>query len=88
MIWKFFSNPIICLDGDQSGQNAAIRIAEKLFPLINEENKIYFSILPDETDPDDFIKKNGKDHFLNFFKKKQIIQTYIWTYYLNKIRSK
>ena len=71
LIWKFFSNPIICLDGDQSGQNAAIRIAERLFPLINEENKIYFSILPDETDPDDYIRKNGKDHFLSFLQKKR-----------------
>ena len=85
MIWKFFSNPIICLDGDQSGQNAAIRIAERLFPLINEENKIYFSILPDETDPDDYIRKNGKDHFLSFLQKKEIIQSYIWTYYLKRI---
>ena len=36
MVWKFFSNPIICLDGDESGQRAAIRIAEKLFSVINE----------------------------------------------------
>ena len=42
LIWKFFSNPIICLDGDQSGQKAALRIAERLFPYINEENKIFF----------------------------------------------
>ena len=33
LIWKFFSNPIICLDGDPSGQNAALRIAEKLFSI-------------------------------------------------------
>ena len=46
LIWKFFNNPIICLDGDESGQTAALRIAEKLFPLINEKNKIFFSILP------------------------------------------
>jgi DNA primase len=46
LIWKFFQNPIICLDGDQSGQNAALRIAEKLLMLINENDKIYFSILP------------------------------------------
>ena len=45
LIWKFFSNPIVCLDGDQSGQNAALRIAERLFPLISENNKIYFSKL-------------------------------------------
>ena len=44
-IWKFFSNPVICLDGDQSGQNAALRIAQRLFPIINDENKIYFSAI-------------------------------------------
>ena len=42
LIWKFFSNPIICLDGDESGQKAALRIAEKLFPLINEKIKFIF----------------------------------------------
>ena len=46
LIWKFFNNPIICLDGDESGQTAALRIAEKLFPLINEKNKIFFSYCP------------------------------------------
>ena len=85
IIWKFFSNPIICLDGDQSGQSAALRIAEKLFSLISEENKIYFSIMPEGNDPDDFIKQNGKELFLSLLKEKQIIQTYIWNYYLNKI---
>ena len=85
IIWKFFSNPIICLDGDQSGQNAALRIAEKLFPLINEENKIFFSVMPDGNDPDDYIKKNGKENFLSFLKEKKIIQTHIWDYYLNKL---
>ncbi len=85
IIWNFFSNPIICLDGDQSGQNAALRIAEKLFPLINEDNKIFFSVLPDGNDPDDFIKTNGKEKFLSFLKHKKIIQRYIWDYYLDKL---
>ena len=85
IIWKFFSNPIICLDGDQSGQNAALRIAEKLFPLINEENKIYFSIMPEGNDPDDYIKEKGKEDFFSLLKEKQIIQLYIWNYYLKRI---
>ncbi len=83
LVWKFFSNPIICLDGDESGQKAAYRIAEKLFPFINEKNKIYFSIMPEGQDPDDYIKKNGKDSLLNLIKKKEIIQTFIWNYHLN-----
>ena len=85
LIWKFFSNPIICLDGDESGQKAAFRIAEKLLPLINEKNKIYFSIMPEGKDPDDYIKHNGKDGLLNLLKEKQIIQSYIWNYHLSKI---
>jgi len=85
LIWKFFSNPIVCLDGDESGQKAALRIAEKLFPLINEKNKIYFSIMPDGMDPDDYVKQKGKDALLNLLKEKEIIQSFIWNYHLSKI---
>jgi len=85
IIWKFFSNPIICLDGDKSGQDATLRIAEKLFPIINDENKIYFSIMPEENDPDDYIKQNGKENFLSLLRRKEIIQNYIWNYHLKKI---
>ena len=85
LIWKFFSKPILCLDGDQSGQAASLRIAEKLFPLIKENNKVFFSILPNGKDPDDYIKENGKDTFVNFLKQKKIIQSYIWDLYSEKI---
>ena len=85
LIWKFFSKPIICLDGDNSGQKAALRIAEKLFPLINEKNKIFFSILPEGKDPDDFIKQNGKESLLNLLKEKEVIQSFVWNFYLDKI---
>ena len=85
LIWKFFSSPVICLDGDQSGQSAALRIAEKLLPLINDNNKIYFSVMPRGEDPDDFIKKNGKDKFNEFLKSRKIIQSYIWDVYLSEV---
>ena len=85
LIWKFFSNPIVCLDGDESGRKAALRIAEKLFPFINEKNKIYFSIMPDGVDPDDFIKQNGRDGLINLLKEKEIIQSFIWDCYISKI---
>ncbi len=85
LIWKFFSNPIICLDGDESGQKAAFRIAEKLFPLINEKNKIFFSIMPEGKDPDDYIKQKGMDGLINLLKEKEIIQSFIWNYHISKI---
>ena len=66
-------------------KKAALRIAEKLFPFINETNKIYFSIMPEGNDPDDFIKKNTKDGFIKLLENKIVIQQYLWTHYLNKI---
>ena len=85
LVWKFYHNPIICLDGDDSGQKAALRIAEKLLPLINEQNKIYFSIMPDGKDPDDYIKQSGKQGLINLLQEKEIIQLFIWNYHLSKI---
>ena len=41
--------------------------------------------MPDGTDPDDFIKKNGKTGLINFLKQKEIIQSFIWNYHLSKI---
>ena len=87
LIWKFFSSPNLCLDGDESGQNAALRIAERFLPIINENNKLFFSILPKGEDPDDYVKKNGKDKFNDFLKQKKIIQSYIWDAYLSKVNT-
>tara|TARA_Y100001958_G_C21211373_1_gene537074 strand:+ start:60 stop:1841 length:1782 start_codon:yes stop_codon:yes gene_type:complete len=87
LIWKFFSDPIICLDGDKSGQQAAIRIAERLFSLLNSENKIFFTILEQGKDPDDIIKEKGKEGFLKFLENKTIIQSFIWQIYKEKVNT-
>jgi len=41
--------------------------------------------MPDGADPDDYIKHNGKEGLLNLLKEKEIIQSFIWNYYLSKI---
>ena len=85
LVWRFFSNPIISLDGDVSGQKASLRIAENIFPYISENKNIYFASLPVSTDPDDFIKKNGREEFLKLIKNKIDIKDYVWNKYLEKL---
>ena len=85
LIWKFFSNPILCLDGDVSGQRAALRIAESLLPHIKESNKIGFVTLSKGVDPDDFIKEKGKKAFVEFLTNKLSIEEFIWKNYLNNL---
>ena len=84
-IWKFFSNPIVCLDGDLSGQKAALRIAESLLPNIQENNKIWFVTLTKGMDPDDFLKEKGKEKFQELLTSKVSIEEFIWRIYLNNL---
>lgn len=53
---------IICYDGDKAGQEAALRSAE----LLEQEGcQVQVALLPEGSDPDDFIKIHGKDKFVN-----------------------
>ena len=78
LVWKFFKNPIICLDGDISGRKAAIRAAERLFPLMKPDYNIYFLTLPENLDPDTYINQKGRDSFVRFSETKIEIQDFIW----------
>ena len=85
LIWKFFKNPIICLDGDNSGKKAAVRAAERLFPLIRPDSNIYFLTLPENLDPDGYINQKGKEAFLKFSESKIDIQNFIWNSYYEQV---
>ena len=85
LIWRFFKKPIICLDGDISGQKAALRAAERLFPLMKPDFNIYFLSLPENLDPDSYINEKGKEAFVNFSKSKIEIQDFIWDSYYQEI---
>ncbi len=85
LIWKFFSYPIVCLDGDSSGQKAALRIAENLLPHIKENNKIGFVALSNGMDPDDYIKEKGKESFTKLIGNNLSIEEFIWRIYLNNL---
>ena len=41
--------------------------------------------MPEGKDPDDYIKQGGKASMLKLLKKKEIIQSFIWNFYLSKI---
>ena len=88
LIWNFFSYPIVCLDGDLSGQKASLRIAENLIQFIKDDKKIGFVSLPNGMDPDDFIKEKGKSSLEEALKNNLSIDEFIWRIYLNSLNKK
>ena len=85
LIWRFFKNPIICLDGDVSGRKAALRAAERLFPLMKADYNIYFFTLPENLDPDAFINQKGKEAFIKLAESKVEIQNFVWDSYYQDV---
>ena len=57
---------IICLDGDSAGIRAARRLSDIALPLITAKKNIALAILPNNLDPDDFIKSFGANAFTKF----------------------
>jgi DNA primase len=49
---------IVCLDGDNAGKRAANRLVDIALPLITTKKAVYFVFLPNNLDPDDFLKQN------------------------------
>jgi len=61
LIRRYTPRAVICYDGDAAGKRAAGR---GLDILLNEGLDVYVLALPDGLDPDEFIRKNGRDAFI------------------------
>ena len=87
LIWRYFNHPIICFDGDRSGQNAAHKISEKLIAYMKPNYSLSFLILPNGFDPDSFVRKNGKNNFTSLIDQKIDIGNFIFENNLQDLKS-
>jgi len=68
LIRRYTNRVYLCYDADSAGVNAAVRGGEVLFQQLLEAEVL---ILPSGEDPDSYVKKHGKDAFLEFLKEAQ-----------------
>lgn len=63
MLERISNQITICYDGDSAGQNAIARA----IGLIETNSKIKISVIfiPNQQDPDEYVKNHGKDEFIN-----------------------
>ncbi|MGH8672614.1 MAG: DNA primase [Burkholderiales bacterium] len=52
-----------CFDGDEAGRRAAWRALEGSLPLVGDGKRLSFLFLPQDEDPDSYVRKNGKSGF-------------------------
>ncbi len=87
-LWVATDEIIVCLDGDNAGKKASKRLALLVLPILTATKNIKFVFLPENQDPDDFVKHYGKIGFLNFINNKENysnLSEFLWKNELNDL---
>ena len=59
-MWRLVDAPVLCFDGDNAGQKAAARAAERALPRLKSGKTLLFAALPRGEDPDSLVGAGGK----------------------------
>lgn len=75
-------NPTLTLsfDGDSAGQKAAWRTLEVALPVLDDDKELRFLTLPNNHDPDTFIKSQGTDAMREQIANAMPLSQYIFAY--------
>ncbi|MDC0093596.1 DNA primase [Alphaproteobacteria bacterium] len=77
-IFNITDEAFLVFDGDAAGKNATLRVFEKYLPMLKVNKKLKFVFLPENLDPEDYIKKFGVNEFENILNKAIGIIDLIW----------
>ncbi len=87
-IWQYCDNPILCLDGDRAGQQAAWRCAQSALAILYPGKNLYFCTLPSGQDPDDILRESGAASFRELLNYAQPLSQMIFAHLSAEIGSK
>lgn len=63
LLFRYTDKIIFCFDGDNAGKKAAWRALTIALPKLKSNKILRFVFLPENEDPDTFIRKQGKENF-------------------------
>ncbi len=68
-----------CFDGDRAGRKAAWRALENALPQLKDNKSLHFLFLPEEHDPDSYIRQYGKAQFEDaLIHQSKPLSAYFW----------
>ena len=68
---------VFMFDGDAAGRRAAARALETAMPFASEKNRIDFAFLPQEHDPDSFVREHGADALKDWVAKAKPLSAWL-----------
>ena len=71
---------ICCYDGDRAGRDAAWRALENALPYLEDGRQLKFIFLPDDEDPDSFIRQYCKQGFEEYIENAQSLSEFLFAH--------
>lgn len=59
LLWRQVERPILCFDGDNAGQRAAMRAIARVLPMLRPGHSLAIVRMPAGKDPDDLLREKG-----------------------------
>jgi len=59
LLWRMADEPVMMLDGDRAGLQAAYRVIDMALPLLEAGRTLRFALMPEGKDPDDLLRAEG-----------------------------
>ena len=80
LLFRSTEQVICCYDGDRAGRDAAWRALENALPYLEDGRQLKFIFLPDDEDPDSFIRQFGKQGFEEYIEKAQSLSEFLFAH--------
>ena len=77
-LWRLTPEPILCFDGDDAGQRAALRAAERALTVLRPGRSLRFAALPPGEDPDSFLADAGAERFRDLCVQALSMADFLW----------
>ena len=85
LLFRATDSIIFCYDGDNAGRNAAWRALNVLLPCLIDGKEIIFTFLPQDEDPDSFVRKVGKTGFEDYLKTAPNLSKFLFDELLKQV---
>ncbi|MCX8648866.1 DNA primase [Gilliamella sp. B2776] len=85
LLFRATDSVIFCYDGDNAGRSAAWRALNVLLPCLIDGKEISFAFLPQDEDPDSFVRKIGNSGFEDYLNTASNLSKFLFDELLKQV---
>lgn len=84
-LFQLVNEIVFCFDGDNAGQAAAWKALQLVLPCLNEGRQARFVFLPQNEDPDSYVRRVGAENFQDLVKNSASVSDYFFAALIQQV---